>query len=172
MSVQEGKLYPAEIDGYASDGSGVARIQGVAVFVRGAIRGERVQVRVEHVGHSAAWARLEEVLTPSPHRVPPDCPYYHLCGGCQFRHMDHQEELAAKRAARKAKKEVVVVEEGQEVTKQVNEAELNRLRLERARALDEEKYKDERTRPLTDAEREEEEARLKQNSKKRQKRGK
>ena len=84
----------------------------------------------------------------------------------------YQEELAAKRAARKAKKEVVVVEEGQEVTKQVNEAELNRLRLERARALDEEKYKDERTRPLTDAEREEEEARLKQNSKKRQKRGK
>ena len=98
MSVQEGKLYPAEIDGYASDGSGVARIQGMAVFVRGAIRGERVQVRVEHVGHSAAWARLEEVLTPSPHRVLPDCPYYHLCGGCQFRHMDYQEELAAKGA--------------------------------------------------------------------------
>ena len=98
MSVQEGKLYPAEIDGYASDGSGVARIQGMAVFVRGAIRGERVQVRVEHVGHSAAWARLEEVLTPSPHRVPPDCPYYHLCGGCQFRHMDYQEELSAKGA--------------------------------------------------------------------------
>ena len=65
----------------------------------------------------------------------------------------YEEELAAKRAAKKAKKEVVVVEKGEEVTKQVNEAELNRLRLERARALDAEKYKDERTRPLTEAER-------------------
>ena len=67
----------------------------------------------------------------------------------------YEEELAAKRAAKKAKKEVVVVEKGEEVTKQVNEAELNRLRLERARALDAEKYKDERTRPLTEAELEE-----------------
>ena len=71
---------------------------------------------------------------------------------------EYEAELAAKKAARKAKKEVVVVEEGQEVTKQVNEAELNRLRLERARALDAEKYKDERTRPLTEAERAELEA--------------
>lgn len=70
----------------------------------------------------------------------------------------YEAELAAKKAARKAKKEVVVVEEGKEVTKQVNEAELNRLRLERARALDAEKYKDERTRPLTEAERAELEA--------------
>ena len=70
----------------------------------------------------------------------------------------YEQELAAKRAARKAKKEVVVVEQGQEVTKQVNEAELNRLRLERARALDAEKYKNERTRPLTEEERQAEEA--------------
>ena len=81
----------------------------------------------------------------------------------------YEEELAAKKAARKAKKEVVVVEEGHEVTKKVNEAELNRLRLERARALDEEKYKDERTRPLTEAERAELEAQ--QNQKGKRKKG-
>ena len=63
----------------------------------------------------------------------------------------------------------MVVEEGKEVKKQVNEAELNRLRLERARALDEEKYKDERTRPLTEEERAELEAR--QNSKGKRKKG-
>ena len=81
----------------------------------------------------------------------------------------YEQELAAKRAAKKAKKEVVVVEQGQEVTKKVNEAELNRLRLERARALDAEKYKDERTRPLTEAERAELEAQ--QNAKKSRKKG-
>lgn len=79
---------------------------------------------------------------------------------------EYEAELAAKKAAKKAKKEVVVVEEGQEVTKQVNEAELNRLRLERARALDAEKYKDERTRPLTEAERAELEAQSKSKKKK------
>ena len=82
---------------------------------------------------------------------------------------EYEAELAAKKAAKKAKKEVVVVEEGKEVKKQVNEAELNRLRLERARALDEEKYKDERTRPLTEEERAELEAR--QNSKGKRKKG-
>lgn len=84
----------------------------------------------------------------------------------------YEEELAAKRLAKKAKKEVVVVEQGQEVTKKVDEAELNRLRLERARALDEEKYKDERTRPLTDAERAELEAQQNEKGKKRKKGGK
>lgn len=98
MAVREGEIYETVVDGYASDGSGVARIDSLAVFVREVVRGERVRVRIEHVGRSAAWGRLEEVLSPSPHRVFPDCPYYHLCGGCQLRHMDYGEELAAKAA--------------------------------------------------------------------------
>ena len=98
MAVREGEIYETGVDGYASDGSGVARIDSLAVFVREVVRGERVRVRIEHVGRSAAWGRLEEVLSPSPHRVLPDCPYYHLCGGCQLRHMDYGEELAAKAA--------------------------------------------------------------------------
>ena len=98
MTVREGEIYETVVDGYASDGSGVARIDSLAVFVREVVRGERVRVRIEHVGRSAAWGRLEEVLSPSPHRVLPDCPYYHLCGGCQLRHMDYGEELAAKAA--------------------------------------------------------------------------
>ena len=98
MAVREGEIYETVVDGYASDGSGVARIDSLAVFVRDVVRGERVRVRIEHVGRSAAWGRLKEVLSPSPHRVLPDCPYYHLCGGCQLRHMDYGEELAAKAA--------------------------------------------------------------------------
>ena len=55
-----------------------------------------------------------------------------------------EEELKAKRAAKKQKKQVTVVEkDGTEVVKDVNQAELDRIRLERARALDEERYKDE-----------------------------
>lgn len=95
--LREGQAYPAAIEGYASGGEGVARIEGMAVFVKGALRGERVDVRIEHIGHSAAWGRVERLRLPSPRRVEPDCPYYGSCGGCQFRHMAYEEELEAKR---------------------------------------------------------------------------
>ncbi len=95
--LREGAVYSAAVEGYASGGEGVARIEGMAVFVKGALRGERVRVRIEHVGHSAAWGRVEKRLESSPARVEPDCPYYGVCGGCQFRHMTYAEELEAKR---------------------------------------------------------------------------
>ena len=95
--LKEGKIYPAIIDGYASGGEGVARIEGMAVFVKGALRGERVEVFLEHIGHSAAWGHIEKLVEPSPARIEPDCPHYGTCGGCQFRHMTYEEELEAKR---------------------------------------------------------------------------
>ncbi|MDY4166757.1 MAG: YidC/Oxa1 family membrane protein insertase [Fournierella sp.] len=64
-------------------------------------------------------------------------------------------EIEAKKLERKAKKQVTVVENGKEITRSVNEAELNRLRLEMARKQDEEKYKDERTVPLSQLNKEE-----------------
>ena len=95
--LKEGKVYRAVIDGYASGGEGVARIEGMAVFVKGALLGERAEVRIEHIGHSAAWGHIEKLLEPSPQRLEPDCPHYGVCGGCQFRHMTYAEELEAKR---------------------------------------------------------------------------
>lgn len=67
----------------------------------------------------------------------------------------YAEELAAKKAAKKQQKTIVVEEKGQIVEKKVNQRELEKLRLERARQLDAEKYAGERTTPLSDAEREE-----------------
>lgn len=95
--LREGRIYPAVIDGYASGGEGVARIKGMAVFVKGALRGERAEVFLEHIGHNAAWGRIETLVDPSPTRIEPDCPHYGTCGGCQFRHMAYEEELEAKR---------------------------------------------------------------------------
>ena len=95
--LKEGQVYPTVIEGYASGGEGVARVEGMAVFVKGALRGERADVLIEHIGHSAAWGRVQRLRSPSPARIEPDCPYYGSCGGCQFRHMTYKEELAAKR---------------------------------------------------------------------------
>ena len=94
---REGQLCRLVIDGYASDGAGVARLDGMVVFVQGGIRGEACDVRLTHVGRSALWGRVEEVVNPSPARIFPRCRHYTKCGGCQFRHMNYAEELEAKR---------------------------------------------------------------------------
>ncbi len=93
----QGQVYTLTIEGYGSDGAGVARLEGMVVFVSGAVRGETCRVRLTHVGRSALWGAVVEVENPSPARVRPDCPYYGRCGGCQLRHLSYAEELEAKR---------------------------------------------------------------------------
>ena len=97
MALLEGQIYRAVVEGYSADGAGVARIEGMVVFVKGAIRGETADIFIEHIGHNAAWGHIETLVEPSPARREPDCPYCDNCGGCQFRHMTYEEELNAKR---------------------------------------------------------------------------
>lgn len=94
--VKEGERCRVKVESWASDGSGVARVEGMAVFVKGGIVGERCVVEVEHVGHRAAWARIAELLEPSPARIEPVCPHFGLCGGCRLQHMDYKMELRFK----------------------------------------------------------------------------
>ena len=95
--LEKNKVYRARIEGYTSEGLGVARIDGQAVFVRRALRGEDCDVLLLKVLKNAAFGKAVKVHEPSPHRVEPDCPYYGKCGGCDFRHMDREEELYAKK---------------------------------------------------------------------------
>lgn len=94
---QKNKIYPLEIEGYSSEGDGVARLDGMAVFVKGALQGELCRVKLLKVGKTAAWGKVEQVVRPSTERVKPDCPYYPKCGGCALRHMTYGEELVMKR---------------------------------------------------------------------------
>lgn len=94
--VKKGARYTVTVENWASDGGGVARVDGMAVFVKGGIVGERCVIEVEHVGHRAAWAHIAELLEPSPARMKPDCPHYGVCGGCQLQHMDYKTELRFK----------------------------------------------------------------------------
>ena len=95
--LEKNKIYRARIEGYTSEGLGVARIDGQAVFVHRALRGEDCDVLLRKVLKNAAFGKVVKVHEPSPHRVEPDCPYYGKCGGCDFRHMDREEELYAKK---------------------------------------------------------------------------
>ena len=95
--LEKNKVYRARIEGYTSEGLGVARIDGQAVFVHRALRGEDCDVLLLKALKNAAFGKVVKVHEPSPHRVEPDCPYYGKCGGCDFRHMDREEELYAKK---------------------------------------------------------------------------
>ena len=96
--LEKNRIHRAHIDGYSSEGLGIARIDGQVVFVHGAIRGEVCDVLVMKVLKNAAFGKIAALVEPSPARRTPDCPYYGRCGGCDFRHMSYEEELWAKRA--------------------------------------------------------------------------
>ena len=96
-SLQKNKTYRALIEGYSSEGLGIARIDGQVVFVHRAVRGELCDILILKVLKNVAFGKVVSMEAPSPHRREPDCPYYGRCGGCDFRHMDYEEELRAKR---------------------------------------------------------------------------
>lgn len=96
MPLEKNKVYTAAIEGYSSEGLGIARINGQVVFVHDAVRGEVCDILVLKVLKNAAFGKVIGWQERSPHRQEPDCPYYRQCGGCSFRHMDYAEELAAK----------------------------------------------------------------------------
>ena len=90
------EIYETTIVDYTAEGLGVARIDGCAVFIPNAIAGERCRVRIEKVGKTWAAGKIVELLERSAHRINRACPVAKLCGGCDFHHMDYEEELRLK----------------------------------------------------------------------------
>ncbi len=90
------QIYETEAVDYTAEGQGICRIEGCAVFIPNAIVGERYRVRIEKVGKTWAAGKIVEVLEKSPHRVNRTCPVAKLCGGCDFWHMDYEEECRLK----------------------------------------------------------------------------
>ena len=94
--LEKGKIYEAVITDYTSEGQGVAKIEGCAVFIPNAIFGEKVMVRIEKAQKTWAAGKITEILEKSPHRVQRECPISASCGGCDFWHMDYEEETRMK----------------------------------------------------------------------------
>ena len=95
-SLRKNQIIELGFTGMTAEGSAVGRYEGEAVFVPLGAPGDRARVRVVKAARSHAFGRLEELLDPAPCRVEPDCPVYAQCGGCCFRHISYEAELAAK----------------------------------------------------------------------------
>ena len=95
-NLRKNGIYETDVADWSSEGAGVARIGGRAVFVLGAIPGERWRVRIVKVSNTAVYGRGEELLSAAPGRCGSDCSAYPRCGGCALRHMDYATELSFK----------------------------------------------------------------------------
>ena len=97
MPLQKNQILTLRIERLSSDGSGVAHsADGEAVFVPGTAPGDEARVRIVKDCGRYAFGILDELLTPSPDRIPADCPVAGPCGGCSLRHLDYAAELRAK----------------------------------------------------------------------------
>lgn len=95
--LQKNQTLLLSCQGLGADFEGICRHEGQVVFVPGALPGEQVRVKIIKVQKRHALGRLEEILSPSPQRATPPCPYFPRCGGCTAQHMAYEETLRYKR---------------------------------------------------------------------------
>ena len=87
-----------EVERILPGGMGLAHAAGKTVFVSLAAPGDRLRVRIDRQQGELLFASIEEIITPSPLRVEPPCPYFGRCGGCDFQQLTYEAQLAAKTA--------------------------------------------------------------------------
>ncbi len=88
--------HQAHIVNLSHDGKGVARIDGKATFISGALPNEQVEFQYTRIRKDFDEGKLLSVLEPSPLRVAPKCAHYTLCGGCSLQHMKEEEQISYK----------------------------------------------------------------------------
>ena len=96
MSLKKNQIFETTIENLSSDGSGVAHVEGQAVFVPGAAPGDVIRCRIVKALKSYAFGRIDAILAPGPGRVAPDCAVCTPCGGCGLRHLSYATECEAK----------------------------------------------------------------------------
>ena len=85
-----------EIIDQGTTGEGIGKIEGYALFVKDTVIGDVVRVKIMKAKKNYAFAKLVEVVKPSPYRVEPVCPKASSCGGCQLQAMNYQQQLKFK----------------------------------------------------------------------------
>lgn len=98
VTFQKNQIYTVKIEDIGTEGEGIGKIEGFSLFVKDALPGDVAKVRLTKVKKNYAYARLEEILEPSPDRVKPPCALHRQCGGCQIQALSYEKQLAFKQA--------------------------------------------------------------------------
>ena len=97
QEIKKNNEYVVDIIDNGFEGEGIAKIDNFTIFVKGAIKGEKVKILILKVNSSYAFAKIQEIITPSEHRCSEDCTSYKRCGGCDLRHITYEKTLEMKR---------------------------------------------------------------------------
>ena len=81
------------IEDLTHDGNGVAKVDGYPLFIQGALPDETAEVHVLKTLKNYGFAKVVEIVTPSPDRIEAPCVYFKQCGGCQIQHMTYEGQL-------------------------------------------------------------------------------
>ncbi|MBQ3408250.1 MAG: 23S rRNA (uracil(1939)-C(5))-methyltransferase RlmD [Clostridia bacterium] len=96
IPVRKNEEYIVDIIDNGFEGEGIAKIDNFAIFIEGAIKGEKCKILIVKVNSSHAFGKLLEIIEPSEYRCQPDCETYKRCGGCNLRHIEYDETLNIK----------------------------------------------------------------------------
>jgi 23S rRNA (uracil1939-C5)-methyltransferase len=96
MALKKGETVELRIESTAFKGKGVAKHDGLAVFIPGTAPGDLVKARITRKKKNYREAKLIEILEPSGIRITPRCRHANVCGGCTWQHLKYKDQLAAK----------------------------------------------------------------------------
>ena len=96
MNIKKGQLLELDISGIAFGGKGIAKLNGLIVFVEQAVPLDRIIARIVKRKKQYAEARVESIIEPSPFRIKPPCMYSGFCGGCKWQFLNYDKQLEYK----------------------------------------------------------------------------
>ena len=97
VKMEIGQKFPLTIKRLGINGEGVGFYKRNVVFVKGALPGEVVTVKVSKLHQNFAEAEILKIREASKERVKPPCAVYEQCGGCQLQHLSYEGQLREKR---------------------------------------------------------------------------
>ena len=96
--MQKNEEYIVDIEDIGVGGEGVGKIDGYPLFIKDAIPGDEIRVKVTKATKSYGYGRVMEILKPSPYRIEPKCSVARVCGGCQIQEMSYEKQLEYKKS--------------------------------------------------------------------------
>ncbi len=96
MEYKKNVCVTVTIEDMSSEGEGIGKTDGFTLFVKDTVIGDVAEVKIVKAKKHYAYARLEKLIKPSPHRVEPVCPTYRPCGGCQLQVLSYEQQLLFK----------------------------------------------------------------------------
>ncbi len=96
MELKKNEVYTMTIEDLGSEGEGIGKIDGFTLFVKDAVIGDEIEVKVIKLKKNYGYGRLMKIIKPSEFRTEPLCPNAKACGGCQLQHLKYEKQLEYK----------------------------------------------------------------------------